>query len=561
MRCLKIVFALICCIVCTSSSFPAARTCADEPLRLAHRWELEPDLGAVWLAPRTRPPLTLHPERFASPDLQVVLDESRQALRHSDQEDHIGSGPALEAILDRLKAAPENRQVVLALAGAAIALSDESSAQVLWERLRDNPAASPLVERALAGWKSPAALDSWRTRLSDTSTPQPDLLLAIHGVGSAGNEQDRPALEALLHSDRLPAPLKIAAARALGSVTSSELESLAADVLAAEIEHRELMVAELLARHTSPAARELLQSIIASAHGPARSVAYAAFSRNYAELARELAPAMLTQNDNNLRTQAVAVLDHYDDAESLRLQATRMADLNYELRVTVRENLLRKTQIAALKPVVDEIIGEQLNSDFYQGIEQAILLSVALHEAERCPIYLKLLEYPRLETSLIAAWALQELAQAPELMDGVLPHAQSITARLVNKEPTEFPDHLRQAFLFEAMGRNRYQPAVEMLKLYIPKDHSMSDYCRASAIWALGKILEDSQDADIAQALAQRMLDYDHIDPEHPLVKYNSTVALGRIKAPGSLEKLRAVPASDDIAQLAVEWAKQQLTK
>ncbi|MCA9181345.1 MAG: hypothetical protein KDA51_07820, partial [Planctomycetales bacterium] len=419
----------------------------------------------------------------------------------------------------------------------------------------------PLIERALIDWKSPVALDRWRTRLLDPSSSQSDLLLAIQGVGATGSAQDRPALEALLRSDQLQAALKISIARALGSVAAAGLESLADDVLASEVEHRELLVAELLAKHTSPAAREHLRSIIDSPHQPARTVAYAAISRNYAELARELAPQMLEQNDNNLRTQAVAVLDQYDDSQSLRLQAPRIADRNYELRVKVRENLLAKTKIAELRIVVDEVIDEQLGSDVYQGIEQAILLSVALQEAERCPTYLKLLEFPRPETSLIAAWALQELAQTPELMDGILTHTRHITDRLINKEPTYRPEHLRQAFLFEAMGRNRYQPAVEMLKLYIDKHHWMGDFCRASAIWALGKILENSQDADVAQALAERMLDMDPEDPEDPLVQFNSTVALGWIKAPQSLEKLRAVPAELGAHGQAAQWAQQQFEK
>ncbi|MEZ6148804.1 MAG: hypothetical protein R3C09_01670 [Pirellulaceae bacterium] len=561
MRFLKIVLSFVCCIGSTSFSYPAIRACADEPLRLAHRWEVEPDLGIEWLAPRTPLPLTLHPERFASSQLQVVLDESRHALQYADQEDLAGRELALEAILERLKNPPENRQLVLALAGAAIALADGSHAQVLWERLRDAPATRPLIDRALVDWMSPVALDSWRTRLLDPSSSQSDLLLAIEGVGATGSAQDRPALEALLRSDRHQTPLKISIARALGSVATADLESLANDILAAEMEHRELLVAELLSRHTSPAARGHLRSIVDSSHQPARTVAYTAISRNYAELARELAPQMLEQNDNNLRAQAVAVLDQYDDAVSLRYQAARIADRNYELRVSVRENLLRKTRIPELRIVVDEVIDEQLDSDVYQGIEQAILLSVALREAERCPTYLKLLEFPRPETSLIAAWALQELAQTPELMEGILTHTRFLTDRLIKKEPTYRPEHLRQAFLFEAMGRNRYQPAVEMLKLYIDKHHWMGDFCRASAIWALGKILEDSQDADVAQALAERMLDMDPENPEDPLVQFNSTVALGWIKAPQSLEKLRAVPAVLGAHGQAAQWAQQQFAK
>ncbi len=562
MRFLKIVLSFVCCIGSTSFSYPAIRACADEPLRLAHRWELEPDLGAVWLAPRTRPPLTLHPERFASSQLQVVLDESRHALQYADQEDLTGRGARAGGNSRTLENA--SRKSTSGLGGWLVQPSP-------WQT-------NPMLKCYGSGCETTqphGPVDRSRTGRLDEPCggsiagvrdcrilplPQPDLLLAIQGVGATGNAQDRPALEALLRSDRHQTPLKISIARALGSVATADLESLAADVLVAEIEHRELLVAELLARHTSPAAREHLRSIVDSSHAPARTVAYAAISRNYAELARELAPQMLEQNDNNLRAQAVAVLDQYDDAVSLRYQAARIADRNYELRVSVRENLLRKTQIAELRPVVDEIIGEQLNSDVYQGIEQAILLSVALREAERCPSYLKLLEFPRPETSLIAAWALQELAQTPELMEGILTHTRFLTDRLIKKEPTYRPEHLRQAFLFEAMGRNRYQPAVEMLKLYIPKTIRWAIFVALRHL-GTGKILEDSQDADVAQALAERMLDMDPENPEDPLVQFNSTVALGWIKAPQSLEKLRAVPASDDIAQLAVEWAKQQLTK
>ncbi len=562
MRYLKIILSVVCWFGFTPSNDMASHASADEPLRLAHRWEYEPDLGVVWLKPRTPPQVTLHPERFASTQLQVVLDEARQALYHAQQEDLRGGPPALEAILERLKTAPENLQVTLSLASAAIALSNESNAQALWERLHDNSATRPLIERALVKWRNPAALESWRARLSDPATTQPELLLAIQGVGATGSEQDRVALEALLRSDRLQTPLKIEVARALGAVTTSDLESLAADVLASEVEHRELIAAEMLAHHTSPEASEFLRTIVDGAHGPARAVAYSVISRNYAETARELAPQMLEQDDNNLRAQAVAVLDQYDDIDSLRLQATRIGDEHYQLRVRVRENLERKAQIAELRSVVDEIIDEQLASDAYQGVEQAILLSVALREAERCPAYLQLLEFPRAETSLIAAWALQELVgQSPELMAGMLTHSRRITERLVNRERTEFPEHLRLAFLFEAMGRNRYKPAVETLKLFIPKNHSMGDLCRASAIWALGNLYRDTHNADLAEALAERMLDADITNPEDPVVQYTSAIGLGWIKAPGSLEKLAGIRDTSGALGLAAQWTKQQLTK
>lgn len=559
LHCWKISACLICGIAFASER-ALTLVHADEPLRLAHRWEIEPDLGAVWLPPPAVPAVVLHPERFASEERQVVLDEAQLAIRHADHERLEGREAALEAMLQRLQSNIDNRQVRLALAAAAIAVSDVSHADALWDRLSQDASTRPLIERALAEWKSPQAIELWRERLSDPSASLRDLQLAIVGIGATGDEQDGPALESLLRSDRLPTPLKIVAARGLAHVMDHDLEKLASQVLATQITHRELLAAELLSNHTSPQASQILQTILASQHQPARTVAYTAISGNYAELARELAEQMLNQTDNNLRSQAVEVLNRYDDAQSLRLQAQRIVDRNYKIRTTVRSNLLHKAQIADLKPTVNQIIDEQLSGDDYRGIEQAILLSVDLAETRCCPAYLKLLDYPRPETSLIAAWALQELAHTPELMQGILEHTLPITQRSLSGVHNESPAQLQQAFLFEALGRHRYQPALETLKLYIPKRHNMGDLCRASAIWAIGKIQEDSHDQELAAALAERMLDMSNVDPEDPLVKYTSTLALGWIKAPGSLEQVSQPPfIPRDPLSTAAQWSIEQL--
>lgn len=533
---------------------------SDEPLRLAHRWEIEPDIGVEWLQAPTIAAAALHPERFASEQLQVVLDESQLAIRLANSEQLEGREAALQAVLQRLQSSTDNRQVHLALAGAAIALADASHADALWERLNPHVATRPLIERALAQWKSPQALELWRQRLRDQTASLHDLHLAAVGVAASGGEQDMPALESLLRSDRLPVASKILVARGLGQLMDHDLEPLADAVLATQIIHRELLAAELLSRHSSPRASQTLQLVLKSDHQPARTAAYITICRGYPELARELAEPLLNQTDNNLRAKAVDVLDQYDDPQSLRLQAQRIADHNFKIRTTVRGNLQRKAQIANLKPVVVEIIDQQLSSGDYRGIEQAIQLSVALGETRWCPAYLELLEYPRPETSLIAAWALQELADTPELMQGILAHTLPITERLLSGQQNESPAQLQQAFLFEALGRNRYQPALETLKPYIPKRHNMGDVCRASAIWAIGKIQQDTGDPELAAAIAERMLDESNTDPEDSLVQYTATVALGWIKAPGSLEQVKRPRSRPrDSLTKAAEWATEQL--
>ncbi len=541
---------------------PSDRPCmhGDEPLRLAHRWEVEPDLGIEWLLQTPDPVVRLRPEDFNSTEQQVLLDAARFASQWAHLENLSGREESRGPLLEQLKKKPSNRHLRLALAAAAIALCDVSQAAELWVLLNDDSATRPVVERALIAWHSPVALEVWRGRLSQADASLADLRLAIEGVAACGNSQDRPALEALLRSDRMPTPMQALIAHALGELVNSGLEELALQVMASDVPHRQLLTAELMSSHTSSAAQALLQSIVDSDHDPARNVAYAAIAQNYPQLARELAPTMLQQADNNLRSRAIEELDRHGDSESLRIQAQAISDRNYELRVTVRKHLERKAEIPELLTVVNAVIDQQFTEGIPRGIEQALQLAVALEHRERCPQYVKLLEHPSPEVALLAAWALQEFADQPELMAAMLAHVQPLTERLSAREQTIFPEHLRQAFLFESFGRNRYQPALEILKRYIPKQHYMGDFNRASAIWALGKILEGTKDEVVAKDLIERMLDTSNTDPEDPLVQFSATVAIGWIDAPGSLEKVKQLrDKSASPLGTAGHWAQQQL--
>jgi len=348
--------------------------------------------------------------------------------------------------------------------------------------------------------------------------------------------------------------------RALARVSPTDLEQLAQLILQANIEHHELLAASLLTHHTSDQARQILTAILNSDNLSAHAVAYAALAENFPTVARELAGEMLQRPDNTIRTTAVEVLNRFNDSASLRLQAENMADNNMQIRNTVRQNLLAKAAIPELREVVDEVITHFLTSEGFQGAEQAILLAVELRESNRCPQLLSLLHHPRIEVSLTAAWGLQELANSPEIAAGIFSFSEQITQRLATSQVVTFPEILRQAFLLEALGRMEYEPAVEMLKIYVPKNgHKMGDVARASAIWALGKILRGSQDAQLAKQLAQRMLDPSDVDPEDDLVKFTSALALGWIGAPASRAELESVISLPPVPlALARDWSLQQ---
>jgi hypothetical protein len=538
-----------------------SETAAQLQPRLAHRWEVEPDLGASWVYVATRPIVDLEPSRFSTPERQFRLAESQKVIRNSSEPTMTGRETSLQSILSKLKTIDENELVQRSLVTAAIKLADDRYASELWERLRNDPASRMLIEPALIRWKSPVALDVWRTRLSQTDVSNSELIVAIEGIVAAGGEQDIVALETLLRSDRTSPPMKIMVARAMGSLSISNLEGLAEQVNASRIDQHSLIVAELLSRHSSERSRQALNEVLKSDNAAARSAAYHAISQNYGTWARELAPEMISQSENQLRQQAVEVLNRFADADSLRTQSIALGDRNLAIRSEVRENLITKAQIAELKPIVDEAITFHLKSDSPHAIVQAILLSVALNERDRCPSLVTLLEHNDMDTSMTAAWALQALVDSHEMLDLIFQKTERITQRLLKREGVSRSEIYRQAYLFEALGRNGYRPALDSLKLYIPKNEQrMGDVTRASAIWAIGKINAGSQDAALAKQLAGRMLDQSADDPESPLVQFASAVALGWIKAPASVRELqRVADALPAPIALARDWSLSQL--
>ena len=353
---------------------------------------------------------------------------------------------------------------------------------------------------------------------------------------------------------------KLAIARALARVAPSGLENLATEVLKTNIKHRELLAVELLSLHTSDSAQAILRQMLNTEHLPAQKIAYDTIAKNFPTLASEQAGEMLSRPDNNLRLKAVEVLNRHDDLDSLRLQALVLDDRNQVVRNTVRENMARKAELPQLRPLVDEVIAYHLNGKSPRATEQAIKLAVTLRETERCPHLFSLLEHPQLEITVYAAWALQELVDAPQIVEDIFKFTQPTTKRLSARESVSELEILRQSFLFEALGRNFYQPAAEELKLYVPKeDQRMGGLSRASAIWALGKILQGSKDEELANKLALRMNDEDVINPEFDLVRYNSTLALGWIGAPSSLDELKRVTYKPpEPLGLSCQWSLEQ---
>jgi HEAT repeat protein len=154
----------------------------------------------------------------------------------------------------------------------------------------------------------------------------------------------------------------------------------------------------------------------------------------------------------------------------------------------------------------------------------------------------ELLSHPRAEVNMLAGWALMELAEEPEILEEVYAHAQKATEFLSIRGPDgkyKDTDLIRISYLLEALGRKRYEPAIGMLLKYVPKnDFKLGIVSRASAIWALGQLLDDKDDPALRARLMERMRDLAPVLPEDYLVRFSCALALGEMGFEDSIATL-----------------------
>lgn len=532
---------------------------AQEPVPLVHRWIIEPNLECFKID-REPKEILIDLARLKSPVDSYRLSEARNIAQSNNQIRDEYKAEAIAVILQALRSGDANRPVRQALVSALLNLTDGSDLNELWQLSQGDAALRGFVESALIEWKNPSAREVWLSRLADSTTPEADLQLAIRGVAAIEAQAAREPLSALIRNDDFGLPTKILATRSLGTLTKNDQEALAADLLDSERFAKEQLAAQLLVNHSSDLAQELMSKILNQSFAPAQVIAYRWCAEHRPELARELAANMLQHSENEIRLLAVKVLHRFDDPASLQLQGQSLSDRNVTVRRTVRDQLIEKGQLESLLTTVNAILTEHLQADTFEGAEQAILVTVALNLVDRCPRLVQLLEHPRAEVGIRAAWALQQLVETQEDLAAINLHCQRWTERIVADtlfQDVHEPDVLRLAFAFQALGHNSYMPADEMLRVYVPKNSQrMRTNARNAAIWALGEIWRGRLDSGLEQPLAERMLDPVIVDAEAETVKYTCAIALGKIGNPSSITQLQASPEKmpSPIGQ-AVNWS------
>ncbi|WLD11749.1 HEAT repeat domain-containing protein [Planctellipticum variicoloris] len=467
--------------------------------------------------------------------------------------------PELRTILAAPATAPSVRY---AAARALIVLDDRESSTVLLEQSRvGGLLLRQLVEPALAEWSDEAIQPIWRDRLSNSQSPRQELLLAIRGLGRVGDPAALPKLLEMVHADDRPPEVRLAAAEAAGRIAAEGLEAEVDRLLAAPDRLRRLSANELLSRHSSPRAVELL-SLLGRESEP--TVAWKALAR-----LREIDPALvlplaevaMRHADANVRREGIETYLALPTPERMAFVGRLLDDPHPALRGRIRDEFVVLARRPELDGPIRDIARSVLAGESWRGQEQALLVLGTLDDDPSAVRFLDLLKSPRPEVLVTAAWGLRKVAVA-ETLPAIQQFVTEWTAKRRTMGFTLAQDH-QIAHLCEALGVMQHQPADALLREYLPLNLVMGELSRPAAIWALGKLYDGRFDQKLAEALIGRVLDPATMPPEFSEVKQMSAVSLARMKATSTVERLQGYlgpVVTPHREPLVLRWSLMTLT-
>ncbi|MFK7736368.1 MAG: hypothetical protein AB8B50_10085, partial [Pirellulaceae bacterium] len=549
--------ALLLCVVALPQEGWAQR---KSPRRdLQNRWEFMPDIGADFtpqIDSDERP--TLEVSAIRAPDLQTRIYAMQRVVQDSAREPE-NREELFAAVVEQLQSdvqTLDNRQAILATTSAARTLANsKAEIEQVYNLVKSKSFAAKAIELDLVRLESGLARDAWRERLKAKKANLGELLTAIDGIAITGDSSDRASLESLLMSESTLLPIQLATSKALGQCVSEGLESFADSLLDSNRPEASLLATNVLQTHSSPDALQLMEKVLLGNNAQAQVTAFKTIVRANFGRGKELAKQYIKHPDGNMRYAAVQVLNQDNDEESVNTQALALDDTNLNVRTKVRNNLIGKARVKELQPLIDGIITHYLGGEKWEGIEQAINLSVALKQNKRAPQLVELLDHPRPEIFVRAAWGLHMMRLQPETLDSIYAVAKQWADKIGRFEAIEFDREITIGFLFQALGVHRYEPASEMLLKFVPKDRRMRDMTRTAAIYALGLIWANQEKPALVQQLIGRIRD-DGLDADLGTVRYVAAVSLGLVGNESNLGTLEyaSYPEPDPIGK-AARWA------
>jgi HEAT repeat protein len=488
-----------------------------------------------------------------------------------------GAAAAVPALLQVLDRTDEHPTVVAAAVRALVVMDARSAAPALFRLAQSgDPELCPVIEPTLARWDHKPARDLWRERIAATPV-QRSGLLAIRCLGTVRDERAVPRLRELALVEETAAPVRLAAAGALGEIRTSGSVPDASKLVSAPGRTARMVAGSLLRRHEGAEAVKILQAL---ARDPDPAVALEPVTR-LGELDTKLVlavlSAVLANEGAEVRGHGVAAIVRNPSDEHVRLLMRALSDPHPDVRVQARKGL-REHAADRRALVIDQAVRILKDRD-WKGQEQTAILLAQLDHKPAAPRLVELLTTNRSEVAVAVGFGLRQLA-VPETLPKVFDHVKARHAALLRSGPTAglrgvTPDALdRQlAQLVQFIGQARYEKADPELRTLVPRIlrpgmpptfTPVRPETRAAALWALGLIHEGKPVAELTTLAEGRLIGDGQYGHDDVRVRRLAAVALARMQAKQALPTLRSfaegTKPSLEVAAHACRWAIGQLT-
>jgi len=526
-----------------------------------------------------------------------------------------GLAPA-DVVADRLvtmAGSDPEAAVRTAAAGALVTLGSPRHAAPVFDLLSADAerALTLAVDAALTRWRHAPAAEAWAARL--TTDAAVDLKRsAVAGLVAVGHTAAVNGLAEIAADPDAAVALRLDAARAVGVLAKTAQLDTARRLADGDATDR-LMAASMLAAHRSDAAADLLDGLLTAADSTTATRIAAADALMHARPDRLAGRfAFLAAHPHAGVRRRAAELGQRESVRRADGAAARFVNLLNDPAATVRARAratladMHGQGVSIDGPLRGLLRGQppEGGETAWWGYREAAWLA---GQTARAPLWepvTALLNHDRPEVRIAAAWAVGQLgaeeaaarararfaALSAEIgetytrIDGLREENAELQAQQERRRSREraekmeanteqinrlFEQQRRSAQeaapLAQSLGQLADRDALPLLTPLVPKDAPAGAETRASAVWAIGKILAGDRDGEMTRTLLGRVRDRGSmmVPAEVDAVRAAAAVAVGRIGDPTAVEPLRAVLTSDERpyeVAVAARWALEQMT-
>lgn len=510
------------------------------------------------------PPTLLHPrmtEMWTAALGQQEGELRRQAVLNITKAHERGFAeakafiPALRKIIESGK-----EQAILRLAAvtALIAMDDRDSAPALLRLAQSGDMDFVLrIDPALAAWNHAPATSLWLERLSGESATRTLRWSVIECLGKVRATEARGALLKLLVEPRGDLSLRMASARALGTIGG-----LAADDAAAISPTSRSLEDRILAAHVwrgiNPQATRVntLTALTKDSDAGVAQVAFASMLHSDPDAAAANAVTLSRHGDAAIRTLSVQALHAKPSAAAVEPLVALLGDPVAEIRESAREVLSAMARDSSLAAAVRQGVQPGLRATNWQAQRGAVLVAAALKDKSLIESLLGLMGHEKPAVRIATIYALRQTDPA-----GVADRLAARAAELTKTKP-DTATTVELAQIVQSLALSKHAASATLFKSLIPRNAPAGPEARAAAIWGLGLLLEGQTDAALAAQLVSRMNDGRGESPEDGNVRRMAVITLGRIKHPPAGKQLES--ALKDFAgelqlEVALRWSIERL--